>query len=102
MPRRHADVSDRRNDLVTAGVSDASVMYETRRFRALGHDFRVRCSDPTLGEYLDEIFAALDANGPPGDQTVTYDKAGWVFWMLLNHLGRERGLVARLFCNVCI
>ena len=28
----------------------------------------------------------------PGDTTVTYDKGGWVFWMLLQHLGRERGL----------
>jgi len=28
----------------------------------------------------------------PGDTTVTYDKAGMVFWMLLNHLGREPGL----------
>lgn len=27
-----------------------------------------------------------------GDQTVTYDKAGWVFWMLLNHMGRDRML----------
>jgi ABC-type transport system involved in multi-copper enzyme maturation permease subunit len=27
-----------------------------------------------------------------GDTTVTYDKGGWVFWMLLQHLGRERGL----------
>jgi len=28
----------------------------------------------------------------PGDTTVTYDKGGWVFWMLLNHMGRERNL----------
>jgi hypothetical protein len=28
----------------------------------------------------------------PGDQTVTYDKGGWVFWMMLEHLGRERAL----------
>lgn len=28
----------------------------------------------------------------PGDNTVTYDKGGWVFWMLLNHMGRERAL----------
>jgi ABC-type transport system involved in multi-copper enzyme maturation permease subunit len=28
----------------------------------------------------------------PGDTTVTYDKAGWVFWMLLNHMGRDRAL----------
>jgi len=27
-----------------------------------------------------------------GDQTVTYDKGGWVFWMLLNHMGRENAL----------
>ena len=25
----------------------------------------------------------------PGDTTVTYDKGGWVFWMLHRHLGRE-------------
>lgn len=25
----------------------------------------------------------------PGDTTVTYDKGGWVFWMLLNHMGRD-------------
>jgi ABC-2 type transport system permease protein len=28
----------------------------------------------------------------PGDTTVTYDKGGWVFWMLLNHMGREQAL----------
>src|SRR5262249_37870119 len=27
-----------------------------------------------------------------GDTTVTYDKGGWVFWMLLNQMGRERCL----------
>jgi ABC-2 type transport system permease protein len=27
-----------------------------------------------------------------GDTTVTYDKGGWVFWMLLQHLGRDRAL----------
>ncbi len=27
-----------------------------------------------------------------GDTTATYDKGGWVFWMLLNHLGRDRAL----------
>jgi hypothetical protein len=25
----------------------------------------------------------------PGDRTVTYDKGGWVFWMLLNLMGRD-------------
>lgn len=28
----------------------------------------------------------------PGDQTLTYDKGGWVFWMMDRHLGRERML----------
>jgi len=27
-----------------------------------------------------------------GDETVTYDKGGWVFWMLLQEMGRERAL----------
>jgi aminopeptidase N len=27
-----------------------------------------------------------------GDTTVTYDKGGWVFWMLLRHMGRDRAL----------
>ena len=27
-----------------------------------------------------------------GDMTVTYDKGGWVFWMLLNQMGRDRAL----------
>jgi ABC-2 type transport system permease protein len=25
----------------------------------------------------------------PGDETVTYEKGGWAFWMLLHHMGRE-------------
>ena len=28
----------------------------------------------------------------PGDTTVTYDKGGWVFWMLMNQMGREKAL----------
>jgi ABC-2 type transport system permease protein len=28
----------------------------------------------------------------PGDTTVTYDKGGWVFWMLLNQMGRDEAL----------
>jgi len=27
-----------------------------------------------------------------GDRSVTYDKGGWVFWMLLNRMGREAAL----------
>jgi hypothetical protein len=28
----------------------------------------------------------------PGDTTVTYDKGGWVFWMLMQQMGREKTL----------
>jgi ABC-2 type transport system permease protein len=28
----------------------------------------------------------------PGDTTVTYDKGGWAFWMLMNQMGREKAL----------
>jgi ABC-2 type transport system permease protein len=28
----------------------------------------------------------------PGDVTAIYDKGGWVFWMLLDHMGRDRAL----------
>ncbi|QEH36323.1 ABC-2 family transporter protein [Aquisphaera giovannonii] len=28
----------------------------------------------------------------PGDTTVTYDKGGWAFWMLMNRMGRDRAL----------
>ena len=33
----------------------------------------------------------------PGDTTATYDKGGWVFWMLLNHMGRDRALAGIQF-----
>ena len=31
-------------------------------------------------------------NERPGDTTAIYDKGGWVFWMLMNHMGRDRAL----------
>src|SRR5262249_33162268 len=31
-------------------------------------------------------------NDRPGDVTAIYDKGGWVFWMLLDHMGRDRAL----------
>ena len=37
-------------------------------------------------------FLALAAPARAGDVTVTYDKGGWVFWMLLNRMGRDAAL----------
>jgi ABC-2 type transport system permease protein len=47
-----------------------------------------------------EKFRRMDSERPlvkidgslDGDTTVTYDKGGWVFWMLLRHMGREHAL----------
>jgi ABC-2 type transport system permease protein len=34
----------------------------------------------------------LTSGTRPGDETVTYDKGGWVFWMLMDLMGRDRML----------
>jgi ABC-2 type transport system permease protein len=34
----------------------------------------------------------LSTTGRPGDETVVYDKGGWVLWMMLHQMGRERFL----------
>jgi hypothetical protein len=42
---------------------------------------------------VDSERALVEIDGSrDGDATVTYDKAGWVFWMLLEHMGRENTL----------
>jgi hypothetical protein len=46
-----------------------------------------------LGRRADSEQPLVKTDGSrPGDTTVTYDKGGWVFWMLLQHMGRERAL----------
>ncbi|MFY9820202.1 MAG: M1 family aminopeptidase [Thermoanaerobaculia bacterium] len=40
----------------------------------------------------------LSTTGRPGDETVVYDKGGWVLWMMLRQMGRDRFLAgARSF-----
>jgi hypothetical protein len=39
--------------------------YETRRFRLLGYDFALRCTDEALGRYVDEAFDSSVASGEP-------------------------------------
>jgi ABC-2 type transport system permease protein len=34
----------------------------------------------------------LSVAGRPGDETVVYDKGGWVLWMMLHQMGRDRFL----------
>jgi len=45
------------------------------------------------GRQVDSERALVWTDGSrAGDSTVTYDKGGWAFWMLLQQMGRERGL----------
>jgi ABC-2 type transport system permease protein len=45
------------------------------------------------GRQVDSERALVWTDGSrAGDSTVTYDKGGWAFWMLLHQMGRERGL----------
>jgi ABC-2 type transport system permease protein len=83
-------------DLLSEGMahfSTALLMEQVKGAQA-GMEFRKRIEE----NYGDSRRA--DAERPlvkidgsrEGDQTLTYDKAGWVFWMLYQQLGRERAL----------
>jgi ABC-type transport system involved in multi-copper enzyme maturation permease subunit len=46
-----------------------------------------------LGRRQDSERSLVKLDGSrPGDGVVLYDKGGWVFWMLLEHMGREQAL----------
>lgn len=63
------DVADRPAGVPTRAHRRRQWGHVTGRFRALGHDFRVRTTDPALGRYLERVFAAFAA---PGDAASTY------------------------------
>lgn len=50
---------------------------------------------------VDEERPMYDVDGKrDSDETVIYDRGGWVFWMLYDHLGRDRALEGyRAFCR---
>lgn len=53
--------------MTTAGsqrTGAGAATYRTRRVRALGHAFEVETPDRALGEYLDELFAAMAVTEP--------------------------------------
>jgi ABC-type transport system involved in multi-copper enzyme maturation permease subunit len=70
--------------LLIEQVKGAAARMETakRLEESYGDQRRVDAERP-----LNRVDGAHD-----GDQTVTYDKGGWAFWMLLQHMGRERAL----------
>jgi ABC-2 type transport system permease protein len=83
-------------DLLSEGMSHFSTALLTEQVK--GPQARMEFLKRIEENYGDE--RRPDAERPlvkidgsrDGDQTVTYDKGGWVFWMLCQHLGRERAL----------
>ncbi len=83
-------------DLLSEGMSHFSTALLTEQVK--GPQARMEFLKRIEEHYGDERRA--DAERPlvridrsrEGDRTVTYDKGGWVFWMLYQHLGRERAL----------
>jgi ABC-2 type transport system permease protein len=83
-------------DLLSEGMSHFSTLLLMQQ--VLGEGARIE-----LAKRIEERYGERrrsDAERPlvkidgshEGDETVTYDKGGWVFWMLMEHLGRERAL----------
>jgi len=77
----------------TANFSAALLVREVRGESALRQMLRQWEDDYVNGRSADsERPLNLTSGTRPGDGTVTYDKGGWAFWMLHEHMGRERNL----------
>jgi ABC-2 type transport system permease protein len=83
-------------NLLSEGTAHFSTLLLFEQVRGL--EARIAFSERIEDQYgegrvADSERPLVETDGErPGDTTVTYDKAGWVFWMLLNHMGRERCL----------
>ncbi len=83
-------------DILSEGTSHFSTILLFEQVKGLGA--RIGFCEGIETRYAenrqaDSERALVEIDGSrDGDETVTYDKGGWVFWMLLEHLGRERGL----------
>jgi ABC-2 type transport system permease protein len=83
-------------DLLSEGMAHFSTALLTEQVK--GPQARMELLERIEEHYGDQRHA--DAERPlvkidgsrEGDQTVIYDKGGWVFWMLYQHLGREQAL----------
>jgi hypothetical protein len=83
-------------NLLSEGTSHFStlLLFEQVKGMHARIDFAKRIEDRyAKGRRADSERPLVKIDGSrDGDTTVTYDKAGFVFWMLLNHMGRERTL----------
>ena len=83
-------------NILAEGMAHFSTVLLTEQVKGLYH--RIEFCKRIEGSYnegrrKDSEKPLVKTDGSrPGDTTVTYDKGGWVFWMLLQHMGRERML----------
>jgi ABC-type Na+ efflux pump permease subunit len=83
-------------NLLSEGTSHFSALLLFEQVK--GVSARIQCATKLEDQYAKQRQA--DSERPlvktdgsrAGDETVTYDKTGWVLWMLLNHMGRDRML----------
>ncbi len=86
-------------DLLSEGMSHFSTILLTEQVKGLGARIELcKRLEETYGNdrQVDSEKPMVRIDGSkPGDTTVTYDKMGWVAWMLLHEMGRDnlmRGL----------
>jgi ABC-2 type transport system permease protein len=83
-------------DLLSEGMAHFSTVLLTEQVKGLQGrmEFLKRIEESYGNErHADAERPLIKVDGSrDGDKTVTYDKGGWVFWMLYQHLGRERAL----------
>lgn len=83
-------------DILSEGMAHFSTLLLTEQM--LGPQGRIEFAKRIEERYgtrrhLDAERPLVEIDGSKdGDQTVTYDKGGWVFWMLLNLMGRDANL----------
>jgi ABC-type transport system involved in multi-copper enzyme maturation permease subunit len=83
-------------DILSEGMAHFSTILLTQQVH--GEQARIELCKRIESRYNDG--RQVDSERPlvkidgsrPGDTTVTYDKGGWVVWMLLNKMGRENAL----------
>jgi hypothetical protein len=83
-------------NLLSEGTSDFSALLLFEQVKGLhaGIQFATKLEDryAKLRQADSERPLVKTDGSRAGDETVTYDKTGWVLWMLLNHMGRDRML----------
>jgi hypothetical protein len=83
-------------DILSEGMSHYSTLLLHEQVKGLRAriDFATRIENRYAeNRQADSERPLVEVDGSrAGDTTVTYDKGGWVMWMLHNHLGRERAL----------